>query len=98
LIQPPPKTPNSTTFNVNAYLFLNTVEQNKQAYTWPEIEGAGRARELYRKIGRPSEKEFKDILQNNLIRNCPVTPDDAKQALHIYGSDVATLQGKTVKK
>jgi hypothetical protein len=41
---------------------------------------------------------FSDILKNNLIRNCPVTPDDAKRALHIYGPDIATLKGKTVKK
>jgi hypothetical protein len=93
-----PKTPNSTSLDVNNYLFLNTVEQNKQAYTRREIEGADRPRELYKKIGRPSEKEFTDILQNNLIRNCPMTPDDAKRALQIYGPDVATWQGKTVKK
>jgi hypothetical protein len=93
-----PKTPNSTSFNVNAYLFLNTVEQNKQAYIRRKIEGADRARELYEKIGQPSKKGFTDILQNNLIRNCPVTPDDAKRALQIYGPGVATLQGKTVKK
>jgi hypothetical protein len=55
-----PKTPNSTSFDVNAYLFLNTIEQNKQACTRREIEGADRARELYKKIGRPSEKEFTD--------------------------------------
>jgi hypothetical protein len=93
-----PKTPNSTSLDVNDYLFLNTVEQNKQAYTRREIEGADRARVLYKKIRRPSEKEFTDMLQNNLIRNCPVTPDGAKRALQIYGPDVATLQGKTVKK
>jgi hypothetical protein len=33
-----------------------------------------------------------------LIRNCPVTPDDARRALKIYGPDIATLKGKTVKK
>jgi hypothetical protein len=55
-------------------------------------------REQYKKIGRPSEKEFNDILQNNLICNCPVTSDNAKRALKIYGPDVATLKGKTVKK
>jgi hypothetical protein len=33
-----------------------------------------------------------------LIRNCPVTSDDAKRALKIYGPDVETLKGKTVKK
>jgi hypothetical protein len=33
-----------------------------------------------------------------LIQNCPVTSDDAKRALQIYGPDLATLKGKTVKK
>ena len=89
-----PKKSNTT----NAYLFLNTVAGNKGNYTQREIEGANKARALYKKIGRPSEKEFNDILQNNLIRNCPVTSDDAKRALKIYGPDVATLKGKTVKK
>jgi hypothetical protein len=82
----------------DAYLFLNTVAENKGNSTRREIEGANRAQALYKKIGRPSEKEFTDILQNNLIRNCPVTSDDAKRALEIYGPDVATLKGITVKK
>jgi hypothetical protein len=33
-----------------------------------------------------------------LIRNCPVAPDDARRAVKIYGPDLATSQGKTVKK
>jgi hypothetical protein len=41
---------------------------------------------------------FQDLLQNNLIRNCPITYEDAKRALHIYGPDIATLKGKTVKR
>ena len=90
-------TPNTYSQNSN-YLFLSTVADNKSRYTRCEIEGADRARSLYRKIGRPSEKEFLTILQNNLIRNCPVTSDDARRALKIYGPDVATLKGKTVKK
>jgi hypothetical protein len=32
-----------------------------------------------------------------LIRNCPVTADDAKQAIVIYGPDVTSLKGKMVK-
>jgi hypothetical protein len=93
-----PEHPNSTSFDVNDYLFLHTVAGNQRAFTRREIQGANRARDLYKKIGRPSEQEFTDILTNNLIRNCPVTPDDAKRALKIYGPDVATLKGKTVKK
>lgn len=53
---------------------------------------------MYRKIGRISEREFKDILDNNRIKNCPLTYDDAKRALQIYGPDERVLQGKTRKK
>jgi hypothetical protein len=88
----------NTSTNEQDYLFLNTVAGNKGKYTQHEIQGADKARALYKKIGRPSEQAFSDILKNNLIRNCPVTPDDARRALEIYGPDIATLKGKTVKK
>jgi hypothetical protein len=74
------------------YLFLNTVAKNKSTYNRHEIEGADKARALYKKIGRPSEQDYTDILQNNLIQNCPVTPDDARRALKIYSPDIATLK------
>jgi hypothetical protein len=32
-----------------------------------------------------------------VIRNCPVTADDARRALTIYGPDIAALKGKTTK-
>ena len=89
---------NDTSTTSTDYLFLNTTAGNKQKYVRLEIEGADRARALYKKIGRPSEEDYTDILVNNRRRNCPVTPDDAERALTIYGSDLATLQGKTVKK
>jgi hypothetical protein len=69
----------------DAHLFLNRVAENKETYTRRESEGANRARALYKKIGRPSEREFTDILQNKLIQNYPVTSDDVKRALSIYG-------------
>jgi hypothetical protein len=42
-----PKQSNTT----NAYLFLNTVAGNKGNYTRRKIEGADKARALYKKIG-----------------------------------------------
>jgi hypothetical protein len=60
-----------------------------------QIKDADQARELYRKIGRPDEVEFQNILRKNLIRNCPVTVADAQRALVIYGPDIATIKGKT---
>jgi hypothetical protein len=40
---------------------------------------------------------FEDIIANNLIRNCPVTVDNACREDIIYGTNVATLKHRTVK-
>jgi hypothetical protein len=90
--------PNPTNNKHDDYLFLLTVAGNKASFTRREIEGADKARALYRKIGPPSEKDFNDILDNQLIRNCPVTSDDAKRAVQIYGPAINVLKGKNVKK
>lgn len=82
---------------VSNYHFLNTAAENKCNHTLRKIQGANKARALCRKIGRPSEINFKDILEQNLIRNCPVTPDHAHRGLVICGPDIATLEGKTIK-
>jgi hypothetical protein len=79
-------------------LFLSTVAGNKASFTCREVEGADKARALYRKIGPPSEKDFNDILDNNRITNCPLTSDNAKRVLQVYGPAVAVLKGKGVKK
>ena len=79
------------------YTLLETVVAHKKLFTNRQIANADLARELYRKLGRPSEADFQTILTNNLIRNCPVTSDDARRALHIYGPDVATLKGKMTR-
>jgi hypothetical protein len=89
--------PNPSRTNEN-YLFLLTVAGNKESFTRREVKGADKARALYHKIGNPSEQEFTAILDKDMIRNCPVTSDDARRALHIYGPAVATLKGKTVKR
>ena len=73
------------------------MAEQKKLFSRREIKAADAARELYRKIGRPDETEFDSILRRNLIRNCPVTPNDAKRALIIYGPDVAVLKGKTTQ-
>jgi hypothetical protein len=54
-----PKTPNSTSIDINAYLFLNSVEQNKETYTRREIEGADRARELYESSDDPPKNSLR---------------------------------------
>ena len=89
---------NSISSPSTPYLFLSSTPHNAAAYSPREVEGADRARTLYRQLGRPSQRDFLDALTNNVIRNCPVTPEDARRALKIYGPDPATLKGKTVKR
>lgn len=69
--------------NVTAYTLVSTVAEHKKLFSQRQIDAADTARALYRKIGRPDEAEFLSILQSNQIRNCPVTPDDARRALLI---------------
>ena len=88
----------TTSSTVNGYIFINTVAKNKERFHRREIAGADQAVILHRKIGRPSQAQFEDILRNNLIHNCPVTVDDARRAILIYGPDPATLKGKTTSK
>ena len=82
---------------VSNYILLHTVADNRARFTRRELIAADAARTLFRKLNRPGEAAFHHILQHNLIRNCPVTVDDAKRALLIYGPDVPSLKGKTTK-
>jgi hypothetical protein len=80
-----------------SFSFLETVQSNKSYFTRREIEGANAARAFYRKLGRPSESQFHHALKHNQFHNCPITADDARRALKIYGPDISTLKGKTTR-
>jgi len=89
---------NQSSNQFNAYSFITTVAKNQSIYHWREVEAANYAQKLYRMIGRPSIKQFKDILMNNSIHNCPVTVDDACRAVKIWGLDMAThIKRKAMK-
>jgi len=64
-------------------------------FTRRQVYNADLARELYRKIGRPGEDAFENILRTNRIHNCPITVDDARRAVTIYGPDIPKLKGTT---
>ena len=60
--------------------FVQTVNENEYGYSARHISDAKRARELYSKVGFPSNKDFKSLIKNNMILNCPVTADDVNRA------------------
>ena len=90
---------NSTNNNVTGYTLLSTVaEQRKMFSRSRDVKAADTARELYRKLGWPSEADFIiSYLTKNSIQNCPVTPDDARRATIIYGAEVSAQKGKTTR-
>ena len=55
---------------------MPTVKENQQKFTKRQIEKAREARKLYHIMGAPSPRNFKAILRQNLIHNCPVIPED----------------------
>ena len=78
-----------------SYSCVSTVADNHAAFTRRELEGADRARQLYRTIGCSSQRKFEVILDHGSILNCPVTRADAQCANVIYRPDLAYLKGKT---
>ena len=45
----------------------------------------------------PSVKTYLDIVDNDLLKNCPVTRSDVIAAEDIFGPNVDALQGKTTR-
>jgi Reverse transcriptase (RNA-dependent DNA polymerase)/Zinc knuckle len=79
-------------------IFVNTVAGNKVRYTRRERDRADLARRLQQTIGRPSTREFINIVNKNLLPNCPITAVDIMAAENIYGPDLGSLKGKTVRR
>ena len=81
----------------NGVTLLSTVEANKKGYTKQQIARAELAKRLYEMIEFPSMKDFKTVLQMNGIRNCPITVEDLKICIEIFGPNIAALKGKSVR-
>ena len=62
--------------NEQKSLLISTVDENKKFYSQRQYERAKEARRLYHIIGRPSLENYKHILRQKIIKNCPVTHED----------------------
>ncbi len=76
---------------------IATVKENKMGYTQRQFESAKRARRLYHIVGCPTIENFKHILRQNIIKNCPVTADDVNIAEKIFGADIGALKSKNTR-
>ena len=76
---------------------MATVSENMKGYTERQISNAKRARRLCTILGFPTVENFKHVLLQNLIKNCPVTVEDVTIAEKIYGPDISALKGKSTR-
>ena len=80
------------------HLFLQTVAENKKKFSDDEITKAELARRLYITLGRPSFRSFRWMLLHKKIKNTDILPKDADNAEKIFGPDIGSLRGKTVRR
>ena len=63
-----------------------------------EILQAQEARRAQAMLGNPSKKDYKGRVSSNVITNCPVLRTDVANAQTIFGPDLASVRGKTVRR
>ena len=79
-------------------VLINTVSRNKQGLPKIRINNAEQAKTLCYKLGYPSVKYFRWIVQNRKIIDCPVTVQDIYILHGIWGKNIAALKGETTRK
>ena len=79
-------------------LHVNTVRGNHEGFTKKHIAQASNARRLMGMIGSPSERDFQGLVRQNLLKDCPITNDDIVNAHKLFGPDLASIRGKTVRR
>jgi hypothetical protein len=77
---------------------VQTVRGNYEGYTKREVMRAKEARRGQAMIGNPSEKDYKGLVSSNMITNCPLTTHNVTNARTIFGPDLASVRGKTVRR
>ena len=49
-------------------------------------------------VASPSERNFQALVRLNMLKDCPVTNDDILNAHTIFGPDLASIRGETVRR
>ena len=73
-----------------------TVRTNFESFSRKQVEGATAARRLMGMVATPSPRDFEGMVRLNMLKDCPITNDDITNANKIFGTDLATIRGKTV--
>ncbi len=67
-----------------------------EGFSRKQVEGATAACHLMGMVVTPSPRDFEGMVRLNMLKDCPVTNDKITNANKIFGTDLATIRGKTV--
>ena len=78
-------------------MHVNTVRENFDGFSHKQVEGATVACRLMG-VATPSPRDFEGMVYLNMLEDCPVINDDIKNAHTIFGTDLTTIRGKTIRR
>ena len=76
-------------------VLVTTVADNIAKYTSRQVADAEKAKDLIRRLGYPSTQALIRLMKTGGLLDCEVTIHDVYRAHKIWGTDIATLKGKT---
>jgi hypothetical protein len=82
----------------DGHMNVQTVRENYEGYTKREVLKAKEARRVQGLIGNPSKGDYKAMVRGNMIQNFPIIPDNITNVRTIFGPDLASIRGKTVRR
>jgi len=77
---------------------VTTVEKIMEKYTIKSIEQSKLARKIQQAIGYPTTTEFINYFERGDINYYPVNKANIHVAEDIFGPDIGSLKGKTVRR
>jgi hypothetical protein len=77
---------------------VTTVAERESVYSKRELADMHEAMRIRRVLGNPSLHDMVAALKNGAINNCKVPAEAFVLAEKVYGKDMASLKGKTVKR
>ena len=75
---------------------LVSVHEMEKLYAKRDVDKAREARDQMRTLGYPSKSDMIQLINSGGMLNSRCTAEDVERAIKIYGTDVASLKGKTV--
>ncbi len=76
---------------------MQTVVENYKGCTQREVLRTKEAQRAQALIGNSSKKDYKGLVISKMIANCPITTADITNAREIFGPDLASMRGITVR-